>query len=491
MSGLSTRAVDKHVENRFTAAASAFPHNAFSWIAQKTGSGRPRMLSRPESAASQAPPAARALSVTELNRGVRSILERGYPVVTVRGELSNFTRAASGHLYFVLKDAGAQVRCAMWKNRAGALDWQPRDGDAVVVRAAVTLFEARGEFQLSVESLARAGAGALFEAFQRLKEKLAREGLFDAERKRALPALPRAIAVISSVGAAALRDVLTTLRRRAPMLPVIVYPTPVQGENAAARIAAAIALANLRDETDVLIVCRGGGSIEDLWAFNEEVVARAIAGSRIPVVAGIGHETDFTIADFAADVRAPTPTAAAELAAPSRAVLLASLATHVRDLSRAIEAAIAGKRQRLDWAARELIAPAQRLAERRRQLADLGARLDAAASLALGMAGSRVALAAARLRGPRLAVRVMQVGGLAERHLRAGRGRLQASTQRLAALESALAHLDPMRVLARGYAVVRGGDGRTVRESAGLRAGDALELTLARGGALVRVEKPY
>lgn len=449
------------------------------------------MLSRPQAGASQAPPVARALSVSELNRGVRSMLERGYPLVSVRGELSNFTRAASGHLYFVLKDAGAQVRCAMWKHRAGSLDWQPRDGDLVVVRAAVTLFEARGEFQLNVEAVARAGAGALFEAFQKLKEKLAREGLFDADRKRRLPTLPRAIAIVSSVGAAALRDVLTTLRRRAPMLQVIVYPTPVQGENAAARIAAAIALANLRDETDVMIVCRGGGSIEDLWAFNEEVVARAIAGSRIPVVAGIGHETDFTIADFAADLRAPTPTAAAELVAPSRLVLLAALATQARDLSRAIENTIAGKRQRLDWAARELIAPAQRLAERRRHLADLGSRLEAAATLVLATARSRLALAAAHLRGPRLAVRAMQVGGLAERHARAGRSGRQAATHKLVALETALAHLDPMRVLARGYAVVRGVDGRAVRESAALKAGDALELTLAHGGALVRVEKPY
>ena len=431
------------------------------------------------------------MSVTELNRGVRTLLERGYPLVSVRGELSNFTRAASGHLYFVLKDAGAQVRCTMWKNRAGALDWQPRDGDAVEIRATLTLFEARGDYQLNVDGLVRAGAGALFEAFLKLKEKLSREGLFDARRKRPLPTLPRAIGVITSTGAAALRDVLTTLRRRAPMVEVIVYPTPVQGEGAAMRIGAAVATANRRAETQVLILCRGGGSIDDLWAFNEEVVARAVAASAIPVIVGVGHETDFTIADFVADVRAPTPTAAAELAAPSRQAMLAELSQHARTLSRAIEQAIAIRRQRLDWAARELVTPAQRLADQRRRLADLGARLEAALKTSVRAARSRLDLATLRLRAPALAAQRLRVGGLAQRHARGGRARLQVAAQRLAAAQVALAHLDPMRVLARGYAVVRTPDGRAVRDSATLAQGDGLALTLAHGGALVRVEKPY
>ena len=431
------------------------------------------------------------MSVTELNRGVRALLERGYPLVSVRGELSNFTRAASGHLYFVLKDAGAQVRCTMWKNRAGALDWQPRDGDAVEIRATLTLFEARGDYQLNVDGLVRAGAGALFEAFLKLKEKLSREGLFDARRKRPLPTLPRAIGVITSTGAAALRDVLTTLRRRAPMVEVIVYPTPVQGEGAAMRIGAAVATANRRAETQVLILCRGGGSIDDLWAFNEEVVARAVAASAIPVIVGVGHETDFTIADFVADVRAPTPTAAAELAAPSRQAMLAELSQHARTLSRAIEQAIAIRRQRLDWAARELVTPAQRLADQRRRLADLGARLEAALKTSVRAARSRLDLATLRLRAPALAAQRLRVGGLAQRHARGGRARLQVAAQRLAAAQVALAHLDPMRVLARGYAVVRTPDGRAVRDSATLAQGDGLALTLAHGGALVRVEKPY
>lgn len=449
------------------------------------------MLSRPDGLERQAAGSAHALSVTELNRGVRALLERGYPLVTVRGELSNFTRAASGHLYFVLKDAGAQVRCTMWKNRAGALDWQPRDGDAVEIRATLTLFEARGDYQLNVDGLVRAGAGALFEAFLKLKEKLSREGLFDPQRKRALPVLPRAIGVITSSGAAALRDVLATLRRRAPMIEVIVYPAPVQGEGAALRIAAALATANRRAETQVLIVCRGGGSIDDLWAFNEEVVARAVADSDIPVISGVGHETDFTITDFVADLRAPTPTAAAELAAPSRVAMLADLTRHARALSRVIEQAIAGGRQRLDWAARELVTPRQRLTDQHRRLADLGARLATTFGQTNRISRARLDLATLRLRGPDLGGHGVRLNGLAQRHARGARAQLQAATQRLAAAQVALVHLDPMKVLARGYAVVRAHDGRAVRDSAALAQGDGLELTLARGGALVRVEKPY
>ncbi|MDB5804165.1 MAG: xseA, partial [Betaproteobacteria bacterium] len=339
------------------------------------------MLSQPDFDDAAKPPVSpgersRAISVSELNRGVRGMLERGYPLVAVRGEISNFTRAASGHIYFVLKDAGAQVRCAMWRGKAQALSFVPANGDAVEVRANVTLFEARGEFQLAVESMRRDGAGNLFEAFLRLKEKLAGEGLFDPERKRPLPALPRAIGVVTSPQAAALRDIVTALKRRAPMIPVVIYPTPVQGEGAAARIAQAIATANARAEVEVLLVCRGGGSIEDLWSFNEEVVARAIAASDIPVISGVGHETDFTIADFAADLRAPTPTAAAELAAPHRDDLLARLSGAAYEMRRAMQAYLDEARQKLDWTARDLVPPSARLAAQRRDLGDLARRLD-------------------------------------------------------------------------------------------------------------------
>jgi exodeoxyribonuclease VII large subunit len=451
------------------------------------------MLSRPDFGPTPAGAAGspRAMAVAELNRSVRGMLERGFPQVLVRGEVSNFTRAPSGHLYFALKDGAAQVRCVMWKARAAALDWRLADGAEVEVRAAVTLYEARGEFQLNVDLVRRAGAGALFEAFLRLKEKLAREGLFDAANKRALPRFPRAIGLVTSPAAAALRDVLTTLSRRAPMVPVIIYPTPVQGEGAALRIAAALETAAERDETDVLIVCRGGGSIEDLWAFNEEVVARAIAGSAIPVVSGVGHETDFTIADFVADMRAPTPTAAAELAVPARDELAALLADRRDALVRATDARLSACRQRLDWAARGLVAPSQRLAGQRGQLVELARRLGAAAGVGVRHAMARLEIAAAGLRLPDMRGHRVRLTMLTERQARAQRAQLERAGRRLAAAEAALAHLDPLRVLARGYAVVRTPAGQTVREGARLRAGEALEITLASGGASVRVEKPY
>ncbi|MGZ5661635.1 MAG: exodeoxyribonuclease VII large subunit, partial [Usitatibacter sp.] len=244
------------------------------------------------------PPSSPVLTVAELNRRVRAVLENQFEIVWVAGELSNVKKAPSGHWYFCLKDPGAQIECAMFRTRAQFLDFRPENGQQVEVRARVTLYEPRGNYQLVVEEIRRAGLGALYEAFGKLKAKLEAEGLFEADRKRALPPFPRAIGIVTSPAAAALRDVLTTLARRAPMVPVILYPAQVQGESAAGQIARAIEAANARLEVDVLIVCRGGGSIEDLWAFNEEVVARAIAASRLPVVSGVGHETDFSIADF-------------------------------------------------------------------------------------------------------------------------------------------------------------------------------------------------
>ena len=454
------------------------------------------MLSRPDFDAGSAPvlgqgERSRAISVSELNRSVRGMLERGFPLAAVRGEISNFTRAASGHLYFVLKDAGAQVRCAMWRGRAQGLGFLPANGDAVEVRATVTLFEARGEFQLSVESLRRDGAGTLFEAFVRLKEILTREGLFDTARKRALPALPRAIGVVTSLQAAALRDVVTALRRRAPMIPVLVYPTPVQGEGAAAQIARAIATANARAETDVLIVCRGGGSIEDLWAFNEEVVARAIVASAIPVVSGVGHETDFTIADFAADLRAPTPTAAAELVSPHRDDLLAQLAGAAYELRRAMQAHLDEARQRLDWLIRELVPPSARLQARRRDLADLARRLDWQMLRVFERRRAALSAASGRLRAPALAQWSARLQQAAAGLSRAVRGNVRQRTEHLARLAPALEHLNPGQVLARGYSVVRGADGKILRSSAGLTAGDDLDITFGEGGAAVKVEKPY
>ncbi len=300
-----------------------------------------------------------ALTVSALNRTVAGLLERSFPLVKVQGEIANITRAASGHWYFTLKDDSAQVRCVMFRSRAGLLGWTPKQGDDVEATAVVGLYEARGEFQLTVEHLSRAGLGRLFEEFQRLKQRLAAEGLFEAARKRPLPRLPRAVGIVTSLQAAALTDVLTALRRRAPYLQAIVYPVPVQGAGAGAQIAAMLAAVSKRrsaDGVEVVLLVRGGGSIEDLWSFNEEVVARAIVASEVPVVVGVGHESDFTIADFAADLRAPTPTAAAELVAPSDA-LRDTVATQLRHLVRRLEFRLNATAQRLDYAQRRLLTP--------------------------------------------------------------------------------------------------------------------------------------
>src|SRR3954466_16014077 len=315
------------------------------------------------------------LTVSELLRSVRDTLERRFPLLWVRGELSNLNRAPSGHFYFTLKDRGAQVDCVMFKSRAAALETPLRDGMQVDAQVLVGLYEPRGRFQLTVEGLRPAGLGPLYERFLRLKDKLEKEGLFDPALKKALPPYPRTVGVVTSLAAAALRDVLTTLERRNKGVSVIVYPAPVQGEGAADRLSTMIARANRRAECDVLLLVRGGGSIEDLWQFNDEKLAYAIRASRIPVVVGVGHESDFTIADFAADRRAPTPTAAAELASPARAELLARLAECARCLSRDARRQIEYAMQAVDALGRRLLHPAARLRASRQELGHLAARL--------------------------------------------------------------------------------------------------------------------
>ena len=338
------------------------------------------MLGERELARISAPSPSEVLSVSALTRSVRDLLEHRYPLLWVGGEISNITAARSGHLYFSLKDDLAQVRCVMFRSRNQALGWSPREGMKVEVQALLTMYEARGEFQLNVESMRRAGVGLLFEAFLKLRDRLDKEGLFDAGAKRELPALPRAVGVVTSLHAAALHDVLTTLARRNPALPVIVYPVPVQGEGAAERIAAAVRVAGARRDCDVLIVCRGGGTIEDLWAFNDESVARAIRACAVPVVTGIGHEIDFTIADFAADRRAATPTAAAELVSPVRKELLASLAGLAERLRACILRRLQERAQHVDYLTRRLVHPEAALRARSQLLAHLVARLGRASA---------------------------------------------------------------------------------------------------------------
>ncbi len=402
------------------------------------------------------------LSVSALLRGVRDVLERRFPLAWVRGEISNFTRAASGHCYFTLKDDAAQVDCVMFQGRAALLDWAPREGMRVEVRALVTLYEPRGRFQLRVEAMREAGLGPLYERFLKLKQALEREGVFDPARKRALPAYPRRVGVVTSLAAAALRDVLTTLARRNPAVGVVIYPVPVQGAGAAQRIADMLARASARAECDVLLLVRGGGSIEDLWQFNEAAVAHAIRASRIPVVVGVGHETDVTIADFAADRRAATPTAAAELAVPQRAELLARVAELARRAGRETRRRIETVAQSVDALTRRLVHPAERLRSGRTLLGQLGARLAAAAARHLD-AGRYV------------------LGSLLPRLAAADAHRRALAVARIAELRARLGVLDPQAVLARGYSITRNAAGEVLRDAAGVAEGERLHTTLARG----------
>lgn len=425
------------------------------------------------------------LPVSALNRAIATVLERAFPLAWISGEVSNFTRAASGHWYFSIKDATAQIRCVMFRGRAQYADFLPREGDRIEVRALVAMYEPRGELQLSVEQVRRTGQGRLYEAFLKLKKQLEAEGLFDAQRKRALPAHPRAIGIVTSLAAAALRDVVTTLVRRAPHIPVILYPAPVQGADSAARLREQVELAGRRAEVDVLIVCRGGGSIEDLWSFNDEALARAIAASPIPVVSGVGHETDFTIADFAADLRAPTPTGAAELVSPQRAVLLRELGQHHAQLSRAFERGIERRGQQLDWLARRLVSPAERLARQRQHLHQLSARLAGAAARSTQAAQARFALLEMRWRRhrPDPAQARERVGQL---NARLGQAFLHGQERRVARLHQLTLRtelLSPRRTLERGYAAILDPQGHAIRNPTVLQRGKRMTVHLAEGSA--------
>jgi exodeoxyribonuclease VII large subunit len=429
------------------------------------------------------------VSVSELNRLARLSLEREFPLLWVAGEVSNLTRAASGHVYFSLKDEGAQARCVMFRNKAQALPWRLENGQQIEARALVSLYEPRGDFQLNVESLRRAGLGRLFEAFARLKGRLDAEGLFAAESKLALPRFPRCIGVVSSPRAAALRDVLVTLKRRAPHLDVTLYPSLVQGDSAAEEIARAIGLASQRKECDLLLVVRGGGSLEDLWAFNEEVVARAVAACTLPVISGIGHETDTTITDFVADLRAPTPTAAAELATQGWHEAAVEIGSLGAALGRAMRIRIASRQQAVDQLSLRLIHPATRLEQTRSRLDLLESRLDA--SLAHGLSRhqermNRAALGLVRA-VPRTESRRGYVRLLAQRLGSAVREQQRQRSNSLGNLAAAIAHLDPEATLARGFAIVRDAEGQLVTDGAELQAGQVVSLRLARGDARASV----
>ena len=433
----------------------------------------------------------RIFSVRELNFAAKQLIESGLPLLWVRGEISNFVCAASGHWYFSLKDEQAQVRCVMFRHKSQYLEWQPKSGAQVEVLALPSLYEARGEFQLTLEQMRPAGMGALYEAFEKLKKKLEGEGLFADSRKRALPSFPAQVGIVTSPQAAALRDVLTTLAKRMPGLPVVLYPTPVQGAGSAQKIAEALALANQRKECEVIILCRGGGSIEDLWSFNEEVVARAIAASHIPVVCGVGHETDFTIADFVADQRAATPTAAAQAVVPERMELVQRLNQLEQRMTRTTMRQLERAMQQLDYLQRRLVHPAQRAQQQLQHLGQLQQRLQSAMSHIVQNQHWRWQALQQRLRTaqPDL-LQLANLHVVAGRRLKdAMRRTLERYDNRLLAAQQHLQHLDPQQVLARGYSMVRNEHGEVVVDSEALALGERLEITFARGKSRVEVKE--
>ncbi len=410
--------------------------------------------------------------VSALLLATSDALAARFGAVAVRGELSGLVRAASGHCYFTLKDAGGAggvLRCAMFRRAASLLDFQPADGQQVDVRGRLGVYEARGELQLVVESMQRVGAGSLYEEFLRLRARLQGLGLFDSARKRPISAFPRAVGVVTSLGAAALRDVLTTLQRRAPHLHVVLYPSPVQGVEAPAALVAALQEAGRRAEVDTLLLVRGGGALEDLWAFNDERVVRAVAACPLPVVCGVGHETDITLCDLAADLRAPTPTAAAELAAPLRDEALALLQARQAALQRATQRALQQQAQRVDT---------------------LGLRLGQPGRVLWGQA-ERLNALQQRLRQAllqRQARQALEPGQRAQRMAQAVRQQLSRALLRLDAAEQRLHALNPARVLQRGYAWVEGEDGRPVVSVHALQPGQAVHAVWADGRAGLQVQ---
>jgi exodeoxyribonuclease VII large subunit len=426
-------------------------------------------------------------TVSRLNREVRVLLERGFGTVWLEAEISNFARPGSGHWYFSLKDAGAQVRCAMFRQRNLLCTATPKDGQKVLVRARLGLYEPRGEYQLIVDHLEDAGFGALQRQFDELRTRLAAEGLFAAERKRSLPTLPRRIGVITSPTGAAVRDILHVLARRFPAIPVLIYPVPVQGAQAAADISAALRLASRRAECDVLILARGGGSLEDLWAFNDEGLARAIVACTLPIITGIGHEVDFTIADFAADVRAPTPSAAAELAVPDAAEWLESLARSFIRLERCMRRRLDEDRRRLTWLAGRAgrLSPSAQLRQQAQRLDEFDERLVRALRSRLSASRERLRWLSGRAAqaspATRLAHRAGQFDALAQRLARSGARVVERGRERLTLLMRTLNAVSPLATLERGYAIVTSPEGAVLRDAAEAPPGTVVEARLASG----------
>ena len=441
-------------------------------------------------------PSREVYSVSALNRRARRIIEDQLGSVWVEGEISDLGRPASGHLYWRMKDENAQLRCAMFRQNNRLLTFPPDNGQHVLARGRVTLYEPRGEFQMVVEYLEEIGEGLLRRRFEELKRKLASEGLFDAQRKRTPPVLPRRIGIVTSPSGAAVHDILTVLARRFPAVPALVYPTAVQGAAAAAEIAATLELADRRGECDLLILARGGGSLEDLWPFNEEAVARAMAAVRTPIIAGVGHEIDFTIADFVADVRAPTPSGAAELAVPDQAQWLGALDLTRERLSRAAKQRLAAPRDLLTALVHRLERshPGAQLRQWHQRLDELETRLRWRLERSLEERRARLSRSTARLLGANPGSRL---GGLGER-LRFASRELERSVlealrrrrERLSLAQRALESVGPMATLRRGYAIVTAAeDGRLVTDARAASPGAAIDVRLARGELSATVDE--
>lgn len=391
---------------------------------------------------SSKPNEAKVFSVKEINRLVRELLEQSFPSFWISGEISNFISASSGHWYFSLKDDEAQVRCTMFKNKNMAADWTPKNGEKIEAKCFIGLYEARGEYQLNIDLIRHAGAGLLSEAFNQLKERLLKEGLFETSRKKLIPQFPKSIGVITSPTGAAIEDILTTLKRRSPHIPIFIYPSLVQGKEAPLAIVKAIETANIRMECDVLILARGGGSIEDLWAFNEEIVARAIVKSKIPTITGVGHETDTTIADFVSDLRAPTPTGAAELVTSHTVELVKTIQVYKNQLNKVMAGVIRELMQKIDYLEKRLISPRQQIQRQKEQIHQYIQRINQS---------MKNAMILYRLKIDKLKLN--------------------------------FDHLNPHAVLSRGYSIITNVDGQIVNNVNQLKLDDKILIQLNHGQA--------
>ena len=434
-------------------------------------------------------------TIARLNREIRTLLEQQFPLLWVEGEVSNLSRPASGHLYFTLKDRDAQVRCALFRNRASSARQSLSNGQHLIARVKVALYEPRGDYQLIVEQLEEAGEGALRQAFEALRQRLEQQGLFDIDRKQPLPKLPRRIGLVTSPSGAAIRDVLTVLKRRFPALPVRVYPVPVQGSGSAEQIAAALKLAGERQDCDVLLLVRGGGSLEDLWAFNEEVLARAIVDCPIPVVSGVGHETDLTIADLVADLRAPTPSAAAELVSPDAVQWQQRLDRVATALETTLQRRLADQRRTLTVLTQRLHSqhPGRRLQDKAQRLDDLEQRLRNAMIVRLERWQTRTDTLAQRLQSRQPGPLIRQLGQrlqALDRQLDTAISRqLQQRRDRLGTLARTLQTVSPLNTLERGYAIARRhDDGTVIRQSGQVKPGEQVEIRLHQGQLVCTVE---